>query len=243
MTIASEQARTHDSISTDATRLIHPLERAISTQLMLASGGVTAVVFLTVLLIEGARRPGYDPAYHTGSALSLGDRGWIQIANFLQLGMGMLAFAVGVRRTLDDTIGSTLLGIFGLGIAAAGAFVMDRMRGYPPGTPPGTPSKLSWHHRVHDASGPIAFFTIFGACLALARRLNRVWRLYTLATAAVGFLFTIGTAVAWQRDASKTGLIQRGLLFVYLGWIALLGTHLAKRSRKRDNIGHRSESS
>lgn len=68
------------------------------TDTLLIVGVVTAMVFVAVLLIEGTLRPGYDPTYHTGSELSLGDRGWIQIANFLQMGLGMLAFAVGVNR-------------------------------------------------------------------------------------------------------------------------------------------------
>jgi hypothetical protein len=37
---------------------------------------------------------------------------------------------------------------------------------------------------------------------------------------------TVSTAVAWQRDAAKTRLIQGGLILVYLGWIVLLGIHL-----------------
>ena len=71
---------------------------------LLRVGVAAALVFVVVLSLEGALRPDYDPIYHTGSALSLGDRGWIQIANFLQLGVGMLAFAAGVRRRLDDPV-------------------------------------------------------------------------------------------------------------------------------------------
>ena len=58
--------------------------------------GVAAAMFVAILLIEGMLRPNYNPTYHMGSALSLGDRGWIQVVNFLQLGLGMFAFAVGV---------------------------------------------------------------------------------------------------------------------------------------------------
>ena len=56
--------------------------------------------------------PGYDPVYHTGSELQLGDRGWVQIANFLQMGVGTAAFALGVYRVLDTAVGAVLLGIF-----------------------------------------------------------------------------------------------------------------------------------
>lgn len=223
-----------DSSATGADRTLRGYERATSTRILLAVGAVTAVLFIVVLLIEGALRSGYDPTYHTGSMLTLGDRGWIQIANFLQLGLGMLVLAIGVHRTLSDIVGSALLGIFGLGLVASGVFRPDPMRGFPPGTPQGTPDELTWHAQIHDFAGPIAFIALLGASLALSRRLQGRWRFYTLATAAMGFAFTVGTAAAWQSDFSYTGLVQRGLIVVYLSWIALLGTHLVRQPRTRD---------
>jgi hypothetical protein len=198
----------------------------MTTEILILVGIATAIVFVAVLLWEGAIRPGYRPTYHTGSALSLGDRGWIQIANFLQLGVGMLLFAAGVDRTLGASLGVVLLAIFALGWIASGVFRMDPMRGYPPGTPSGTPAERSWHHQIHDLAGPLMFFAVFGACLALAGQLVAAWRVYTVFTAFAGLALTISTAVAWQKDAAWTGLIQRGLIFVYLIWIALLGIHL-----------------
>jgi hypothetical protein len=117
--------------------------------------------------------------------------------------------------------------IFGLGAIVAGVFRMDPMRGYPPGAPAGTPAKLTWHHKVHDLAGPVMFFAIFGACLALAGYLPAPWRLYTVLTAIAGLTLTISTAVAWQKDARNTGLIQRALILVYCSWIVLLGIHLS----------------
>jgi hypothetical protein len=74
------------------------------------------------------------------------------------------------------------------------------------------------------------FLAIFGACLALVGRLQGPWQAYTLVTAVVGLALTAGTALAYQRDDARTGLVQRGLIVVYLGWIVLLGIHLATRS-------------
>lgn len=196
------------------------------TETMLIVGGVSAMVFLAVLLIEGALRSGYDPTYHTGSELSLGDRGWIQIANFVQMGVGMLAFAAGVYRILNTAAGALLLAIFGLGMITSGVFVTEPIRGYPPGAATGTSEEPSWQHKIHEVSGPVAFLAIFGACLTLAGRLDGFWRLYTLFTAVVGLGLTMGTALAYQREAAKLGLIQRGLILVYWSWIVLLGMHL-----------------
>jgi hypothetical protein len=196
------------------------------TETLLIVGVAATVVSVAVLLIEGALRRGYDPTYHTVSALSLGDRGWIQIANFLQLGVGMFAFAAGVHQALNSVVATVMVAIFGLGAIVAGVFRMDPMRGYPPGAQTGTPTTLTWHHQVHDMAGPIMFLAIFGACLALAGRLQGLWRLHTILTAVAGLALTISTAVAWQKDANNTGLLQRALILVYSSWIVLLGIHL-----------------
>ena len=196
------------------------------TETLLIVGVAVAMVFVAVLLIEGALRPGYDPKYHTGSELSLGDRGWIQIASFLQMGVGIFAFAIGVNRTLDTPVGAVLLAIFGLGSIASGVFVPDPRRGYPPGAPTGTPAALSWHAKVHDVAGPVMFLAIFAACLTVARSLQGPWRLYTVLTAIVGLALTVWTAFAYHKDAGNTGLVQRALILVYLSWIVLLGIHL-----------------
>jgi hypothetical protein len=77
--------------------------------------------------------------------------------------------------------------------------------------------------------GPVPFLAIFGACLALAGGLDGPWRMYTVLTAIVGLVLTVWTALAFQRDAAHTGLVQRGLILVYLSWIVLLGIHLVLR--------------
>lgn len=52
------------------------------------------------------------------------------------------------------------------------------------------------------------------------------WRWYTALTAVVGLGLTMGTALSYQRDAAKTGLVQWALILVYWSWIVLLGIHL-----------------
>lgn len=141
----------------------------VVTETLLVVGVITFVVFVAVLLVEGALRPGYDPVFHTGRELSLGDRGWIQRANFLQMGVGALAVAIAVLRRLDTPVGAVLLAICGFGMLAAGIFVPDPVRGYPPGSPTETPQRLTWKHQVHSViGGPVAFVALFGACLTVA---------------------------------------------------------------------------
>lgn len=106
----------------------------MTTSALLWCGVVGAVLFIVVASVEGALRPGYRPAYHPVSALSLGGRGWVQIVSFVATGLLVTAFAVGVHRVTDAVVGATLVGAFGLALIASGVFSMDPMHGYPPGT-------------------------------------------------------------------------------------------------------------
>jgi Protein of unknown function (DUF998) len=199
-----------------------------ATEALLLAGAATAVVFLAILFIEGMRRPGYDPVYHTGSELELGERGWLQRASFLLMGTGVFGFATGVYETLHNVLAPVLLVVFGVGLFVAGLFVPDAVRGYPPGDPskPGD-APTRGHQAHHLVGGPVAFLALFGACVTLAVRLDGAWRLYTALTAAAGLALTVATAVAYQRDAAYTGLVQRALIIVYWAWIILLGIDLA----------------
>ena len=192
------------------------------TESLLVIGIVTAVIFQAVLFVEGAIRPGYNPSYHTGSELALGDRGWVQAANFLLMGLGTFAFAAGVDRVLDSTAGAILLTIFGVGLLLAGVFRPDPLRGYPPDAS----REVTWQGQVHNATGPIMFLALFAACLTIASALDGPWQLYTVITATVGLGMTIWTAISFQRDAANTGLIQRCLIAVYWAWVILVGIHL-----------------
>lgn len=198
----------------------------MASDVLLLAGVIAAVVFVAILLVEGALRPGYDPIYHTGSELELGERGWIQRANFFVMGAGVIVFAVGVQRSLNTTSGAVLLALFGLGLIVAGMFAPDPVRGYPPGAPTGQAADLTWQAKIHDVSGPVMFLALLGACLVLARQLQGGWRMYTIVTATAGFVLTVSTAVAYQKDAATTGLVQRLLIVVYWSWIVALGIHL-----------------
>jgi hypothetical protein len=199
----------------------------MTTDDLLLIAVIAAVVFGAVLMVEGALRPGYDLIYHTGSELELGERGWVQRASFLLMGLGALAFAVGVNRTLDTVGGAVLLAIFGFGLIVAGVFAPDPIRGYPPGARSEPSADQTWQAKVHHVvGGPVAFLALFGGCLTLAGRLEGAWQAYTVLTAVAGLAMTVGTALAFQRDAARTGLVQRGLLLVYWSWIVLLSIHL-----------------
>src|SRR5712691_5926343 len=89
------------------------------TRFLIACGAIGPLLFVIVLLIEGATRAGYSAWHNYGSSLSLSDQGWMQIVNFLVYGVLSLCFAVGLRQVFRSGKGSAwgpiLLGVFGLG--------------------------------------------------------------------------------------------------------------------------------
>src|SRR5437660_10675763 len=76
----------------------HEMEQSVVTRLLIAGGAIGPLLFVIVLLIEGATRPGYSAWHNYGSSLSLGDQGWRQITNFIVCGLLTLGFAIGLRR-------------------------------------------------------------------------------------------------------------------------------------------------
>ena len=116
------------------------------TRTLLICGILAGPLYVVVGLIEIAIRPGFDITRHPLSLMSLGDLGWIQIANFLVTGSLVIAGAAGMRRAIATgrgrTWGPLLVGVYGLGLVAAAFFSADPMNGFPPGTPAGMPATI-----------------------------------------------------------------------------------------------------
>jgi len=68
------------------------------TRILLTGGLIAGPVFVTVFLIEGATRAGYNPVRLPVSLLSVGDDGWMQVVNFVLDGLLVLGFAIGLLQ-------------------------------------------------------------------------------------------------------------------------------------------------
>jgi hypothetical membrane protein len=200
------------------------------TRALLACGVVAGPLFLVVALLQALTRDGFDLGRHPLSLLSLGELGWIQIANFVVAGLLSVAFAVGLRRLLHPGRGGTwgplLVGAYGVGLIGGGVFLADAGAGFPPGAPAGAPEQLSWHGILHDLAHVLAFLALIAACFVLARRFaalgQRGWATYCLATgvALLGLL-------AWPDQ--ETVIVQLAVAIV-LGWawLSVLATRLLR---------------
>jgi hypothetical membrane protein len=208
------------------------------TRWLLTCGAVGAPMFLTIILIEGAMRPDYDPLQQMSSALSLTDRGWIQITNFVITGLLMIAFAVGLRRTLHPgrggTMGPVLIGAYGVGLIGAGVFVGDPSDGYPRGTPPGPVTETTWHGTLHNVFSTVVFLSLAVACFVLARRFatsprQPFWAMYSAVIGlALPLLQPVLNALTPGTN-TNVGLIQKITIAVGWGWVMAVALHLRGR--------------
>jgi hypothetical membrane protein len=190
---------------------VTPTERASATsdsadetitRALLGCGIVAGPLYMIVGAVQVLTRPGFDVRYNMLSQMSLGDQGWIQVANFVASGLLVLAGAVGIRRALHSSPGSSwgprLVGVYGLGLIAAAIFGADPGFGFPPGTPAGPPTTMSTHSLLHFVSALFGFFAIIGACAVFARRFaklgERGWAGYSVVTGAVFLVAFLGTA-------------------------------------------------
>jgi hypothetical protein len=97
---------------------------------LLASGVISAPLFVGVVLVGSVTRQGFDLVRMPLSLLSLGDAGWVQRANFIACGLLFALGTIGMahRRIPGCGVWSTrLLGMFAVGLIAAGLFPRIRL--------------------------------------------------------------------------------------------------------------------
>ena len=202
--------------------------RTVSTRALLSCAAVAAPLWAAVSLIQAATREGFDLTRHPLSALSTGSLGWLQITNFLVGGLLTIIGAAGLRRVMRGKPGGKwaprLVRVNGIGMIAAGVFVMDPADGFPAGTPAGMPAALSWHSYAHFASGTIAFAALITACYVLGRHYSRTGdRTNAIASRAAGTAALVGNL--WAMTGGKAGslTLAAGVIAAML-WVAAVAT-------------------
>ncbi|MFJ9552805.1 DUF998 domain-containing protein [Nocardiopsis sp. NPDC101807] len=197
-----------------------------STRLLLGAVIASAPLWTAVSLAQAATREGFDLTRHPLSMLSNGSLGWLQIANFALAGALAVAGAFGLRRVLRGAPGGSwipgLVLVYGTGMIAAGAFVMDPAAGFPSGTPLDAPAALSGHAIGHMVAGTVSFSALIAACYVLGHHFSRGGLRGTAAASRVA-----GTALLLGNGWAMTGG-QGGSLTLAVGavtamlWLSLV---------------------
>jgi hypothetical protein len=198
---------------------------------LVSCGLAAGPFFIIVFLLEGAfKGSGYDALRHPVSSLELGANGWIQVVNFLVVGLLTIAFAVGVWRPRLRA-GAVLIGVWGVGLLGAGLFVTDPVSGFPVGTPP--TSDYTTSGALHDGFSLPAFLALAAAMIVLSRGHGLKWLLYSLLS-ATAYLVCFGLASAGFNQAASlvdvAGLFQRLAVTIGWGWTVVLAVRVLRRT-------------
>jgi Protein of unknown function (DUF998) len=205
------------------------------TKSLLGYGVLAGPFYVILALAQGLLRPGFNLAHDDVSLLSNGSLGWIQIANFVVTGAMVIACAIGISRALAGGRSALwaplLIGLYGLGLVAAGIFVADPMYGFPPGTAAGKPAVITVHGMLHIAAAGIGFLGLVSACFVLARRFaregRRSWMWFSLAT-GIAFLAAFA-GVASGSDSVAVIVAFWAALIVAWAWMAALSVRLYRQ--------------
>jgi hypothetical protein len=206
--------------------------RSVTADRLLRCGAAAGPLFVTVFLVEGARRPGYNPLRHPVSSLSLGRHGWVQRANFAVAGTLLLAGAAGFLRMPaaggGGRLGAATFAATGIGLLGSAVYSTDPVGDYPPGTL-NAGLKSTSAGNLHNLAGVPIFVGIpvgsFICSLRSLRKGERAWALYS-ATTSVSMLATTGMSGAGFSQSppfvNLAGLLQRIAIVTGFGWLTAL---------------------
>jgi hypothetical membrane protein len=228
-----QQQRKESTISTlpttDLARTAASTQGWTFSRTLLAVGAAGPILFLLFATLAGFLDPNYDLRAHPVSELAVGSNGWLMTANFFIFGLAIIAFAVGLFRSLPrgSWVGTALLVISGAGMFAAGIFPTD-LKGAPE-TDAGA---------IHNLFSLVIFLALIISYIfaALSFRKLTGWRAYMWTTALLpvvvfGLLFVL---VGFGSDPGDPlyavgGLLQRLLITVGFGWMTTTAWRLLAR--------------
>jgi hypothetical membrane protein len=202
-------------------------------RLCLIAGAIAPVLFMLVATVDGFTKPGYDARRDFISDLALGPHGWVQSANFIVVGLLLIAFAAGLRQLFPtgraSLFGPALVGLIGLCVVASGFFRTD-----PSNYPAGADTTTTARGAVHEIAFAIVLVSVIASCFVFARRFRQepAWHGYGLYSIITAVLVVLLAVVAPGPGQSLTGIVQRILVATFFLWfevIALRALRLVTR--------------
>jgi hypothetical protein len=201
-----------------------------STRPLLIGAVVATPLFVVVWALQALTREGFRPSFHPMILLSVGDFGWVQIANFLVTGALIVGGGIGLGRALESgrltRWARLFIVLMGVGLIIAGIFVTDPGAGFPLGAPEGAPV-MSWHGAVHEVGFVLTQVSFVVAAILLAARFGRGrqrgWMIVCISAVAAAILVAaLGTPETFAIRLVISATIELGLISA-LALASLLG--------------------
>ena len=194
-------------------------------RILLLGGAAGAVLFSLATIVSAALRPQYNHLTSFISELGASGTPYAPIMNYLGFvpaGLLLAVFGIALMRStsrrVPAVIGSALVVLFGLGVAASGMISCDAGCPQSGGSPANT---------VHNAIGPVSFISMILGVALLSYDFKqgpylRSFSLYSFVTSGLALLFLV--ALVGSLDSKTlTGLWQRLFLATMFLWCAIIG--------------------
>ena len=197
------------------------------------AGIIGTVVFTITFTLLGFLRSDYNPLQMYVSELSIGPQGWIQIVNFMFLGLCLMIFAVGVSKTFTEgkasRAGPILLMFIAICYFVSGPLVTDPASMFD--------NQMSVQGMLHGIFGAMVFALSPVCCFVFWRRfrIDSNWKhmqTWTLLASLIMAIIVILMKIAQPTTSGLNewaGLIQRCSLLTFYAWIFTFSLKLKKQ--------------
>jgi len=207
------------------------------TRSLLGYGIIAGPVYVVVALAQALTREGFDLSRHAWSLLANGDLGWIQITNFVAVGLMTVAAAVGLRRAAapgrGGTWGPLLIAAYGVSLVGAGIFRADPGQGFPVGTPQS--ATISWHGMLHFMVGAVGFLCLIAACFVLAGRFAHAGQpRLAWFSRITGVVFLAGFAGIASGSRGPTTPAFVAAVLIAWAWLTTVSVHFYRTADRKD---------
>lgn len=189
-------------------------------------GLIAPILFVSIFTVEGLFRENYSEMKNFISELSIGNRGWIQIANFMIFGSLFFVFSIGLfqefRKRKFSSTGPILFLILASCYFFSGPFVTDS----------GTifTQQKSVHGIIHGVLGAIVFLLMTISSWTFLKVFKKEKAFKSLKNATLFFsilltlsliAFTYVTKVPTSQNIFQnlSGLFQRFALIPFMVWL------------------------
>jgi len=209
-------------------------------RLGLWAGVVGPILYILVFTFDGVLRPGYSAFRDAVSFLLLGSSGWIEVANYIMVGLFLIFFALSflqwrssILPPIWQRVSTALIVLAGIGFVMAALFVPD---------PSGT-SQHSIHAILHNVAFVIVFLPLGLTSLLIGIMFskNAGWRIQGWYSIIAGLFSTIAALGSLIPSTSPTpswgGIFERTLIVMIFASLVILAGRLLIQESGRAKSG------